>query len=236
MEGDTPQCKCVRSCALSAEKVCGTDGVTYQNECEMQKAACLSKKQINVSKRQPCPEPVASCQKKCTAPYSSCVIHSGSEERCECPQGCSKVIQQVCGSDKVTYNSKCLLEKAACENNKEITIVKPGPCEGAVASHRVICGAHVCPPYSKCDSIGNCVCADCSNDGKMVCGSDGRTYNDFCKLQKKACEKNSTLKMAWKGPCQECTKKTCPPYANCVRLDSRDVCICPHACGTCFPC
>ena len=75
-------------------------------------------------------EPGASCQKKCTAPYSSCVIHNGSEERCECPQNCPKVMEQVCGSDKVIYNNKCLLEKAACENNKEIAIVETAQCRG----------------------------------------------------------------------------------------------------------
>ena len=67
---------------------------------------------------------------------------------------------------------------------------------------RVICGALVCPPYSKCDSAGNCVCANCSHDGEMVCGSDGETYNDFCKLQKVACESNTTLSVTRKGPCQ----------------------------------
>ena len=71
-----------------------------------------------------------------------------------------------------------------------------------MASHRKNCGALVCPPYSKCGSAGNCVCANCSHDGKMVCGSDGKTYNDFCDLQKVACNGNITLNMSRKGPCQ----------------------------------
>ena len=46
------------------------------------------------------------------------------------------------------------------------------------------------------------MCANCSHDEKMVCGSNGKTYNDFCQLQKKACESNTILKMAWKGHCR----------------------------------
>ena len=72
----------------------------------------------------------------------------------------------------------------------------------SVAFHTEICGALVCPPYSKCQSAGICVCKNCSHDGKKVCASDGKTYNDSCKLQKVACESNSTLKIARKGPCQ----------------------------------
>ena len=55
MHSGKPVCKCNQSCALDVGKVCASDGVTYQNECEMKKTACLSKKQINISKRQPCP-------------------------------------------------------------------------------------------------------------------------------------------------------------------------------------
>ena len=47
------------------------------------------------------------------------------------------------------------------------------------------------------------MCTRCFHDGKKVCGSDGKTYNDLCRLQEVACEKNdTTLQMTKKGPCQ----------------------------------
>ena len=68
--------------------------------------------------------------------------------------------------------------------------------------HTELCGSRVCPPYSKCQSGDGCVCPKCSHDGKKVCGSDGMTYNDFCKLQKAACQRNTIIKMEKKGPCE----------------------------------
>ena len=67
--------------------------------------------------------------------------------------------------------------------------------------HSVICGSFLCPPYSKCESAGICVCTQCTHDGKKVCGSDGKTYNDLCELQRVACESNTPLKMTRKGSC-----------------------------------
>ena len=36
----------------------------------------------------------------------------------------------VCGSDGVTYDNECLLQKTACEKNKEIKVVNNGSCQG----------------------------------------------------------------------------------------------------------
>ncbi|PFX14340.1 Neuropilin-1 [Stylophora pistillata] len=75
------------------------------------------------------PNENSGCNKKCSAPFSRCVKHKGNEQRCECIQECPKVVKQVCATDNVTYDNECLLKKTACEEEKELTVVKNGTCE-----------------------------------------------------------------------------------------------------------
>lgn len=109
MYSGKPQCKCIQSCTFELSEVCGSDGVTYQNECELKRAACLNKNQLEIAKRGPCPR-------------TKCIPH------------CHKRSRPVCGSDGVTYENECLLKKSACEKNKEIRIVNNGSCQGMYVS------------------------------------------------------------------------------------------------------
>ena len=103
MYSGKPQCKCVQSCTFEVAEVCGSDGVTYQNECALKQAACLNKKHVDIVKHGPCTE---------------------------CNGHCHKMSKPVCGSDGVTYQNECLLKKTACEKKKDIKIVNKGSCQG----------------------------------------------------------------------------------------------------------
>ena len=85
--------------------ICGTDGISYTNECEFNKMKCQNPK---------CLEDHANCiQKKCRG-------------KCPCPAGCNLynfdgrfcdyLEESFCGSDNITYRSDCEFKTAKCES------------------------------------------------------------------------------------------------------------------------
>jgi len=43
-----PICQCEDMCENSGNTVCGSDGMTYENECKLKLASCTKKRHINV--------------------------------------------------------------------------------------------------------------------------------------------------------------------------------------------
>ena len=64
------------------------------------------------------------------------------------------------------------------------------------------------PPYSSCQANGlvpKCVCPDdCSNDVRPVCGTDGKTYDNECKLRRYACINGFPIRVKEQGRCGTC--------------------------------
>lgn len=51
---NTASCRCLERCDAIFAPVCGTDGVTYANECEMRKTSCKQEKRIAVERTGNC--------------------------------------------------------------------------------------------------------------------------------------------------------------------------------------
>ena len=94
-----------------------------------------------------------------------------------CNTTCPKVYLPVCGSDGLTYNSRCELEAGNCaKEGADITVVHEGRCG--------------CPPV------------DCTKEYDPVCGSDGVDYNSECELRFLNCGEDNNVVVQYKGPCR----------------------------------
>ena len=158
-------CRCDILCTADWDPVCGSDGKTYSNKCTMQAAACPKNLDITVAYEGECTEVPEKRQVDCDKP---CI---------------TRIFKPVCGSNGVTYNTLCDLEKAACKSEEEITMVSEGRCR------QTTIGDKNCPEF-------------CTEQYEPVCGSNGKTYSNLCKLNSEACQTRVSLRMAYRGECK----------------------------------
>ncbi|KAH7492332.1 hypothetical protein PRIC1_002212 [Phytophthora ramorum] len=167
---------CSYACPDVYVPVCGSDGVTYPNECSLNLENCESQEQVTQVSDGECPATGSTSQ---TSSYEG----SGATA---CSEVCLMIYQPVCGSDGVTYGNDCILGIAQCKSGGAITQVSDGQC-----------------PSSSTSSSGSATtgCPEvCIEIYKPVCGSDGVTYANSCFLGIAAC-KNPSITQASDGAC-----------------------------------
>nr|XP_039321359.1 follistatin-related protein 3-like [Saimiri boliviensis boliviensis] len=132
--GGRPRCECTPDCAgLPARlQVCGSDGATYRDECELRAARCRGHPDLRVMYRGRCRK---SCDRVvCSRPQSCVVDQTGSAHcvvcraaPCPVPAGPG---QELCGNNNVTYISSCHLRQATCFLGRSIGVRHSGSCTG----------------------------------------------------------------------------------------------------------
>ncbi|XP_007952731.1 follistatin-related protein 3 [Orycteropus afer afer] len=129
-----PRCECAPDCTgLPAHlQVCGSDGATYRDECELRAARCRGHPDLRVMY-------LGRCRKSCAHVVcprpQSCVVDQTGSAHCvvcrsaPCPVPSSPG-QELCGNNNVTYVSSCHLRQATCFLGRSIGVRHPGSCTG----------------------------------------------------------------------------------------------------------
>ncbi|KAL5014686.1 hypothetical protein ScPMuIL_008956, partial [Solemya velum] len=213
-------CECPTRCEAVLRPVCGTDDEQYDNLCELNLRACANKeKNISLANSGPCGSKDLCKNHQCDL-GAECRVR-GNKPKCVCPH-CSDAFEPVCGSDGRSYTNECHLRYENCEKKTNIRIAHSGLCDG--------CQDQRCEFYAVCESDGkqaSCVCpTDCVRTQAKVCGTDGKTYMNECKLRVASCRQQKFIKISTIGECDLCAGKPCKFGAHC----EQGRCVCPLSC------
>ncbi|GFQ94824.1 agrin [Trichonephila clavata] len=141
------------------------------------------------------------CESLQCGPNQECDIDRYGIATCQCPPTCEPVMRPVCGSDGHTYHNDCDLNRQSCLMKREVTLAYRGEC-----GERGPCHKHVCHFGSICvvkSGYAVCECPTCSEEFEPVCGTDGISYTNVCKLKQEGCDQKTDIDVAYTGLCSE---------------------------------
>ncbi|XP_054715535.1 agrin-like [Uloborus diversus] len=222
-------CRCNDVCSAEYRPVCGSDGKTYDNECVLRVEACKLQKNIRVIYSGDCSSGTNPCDLIKCGPGQECDIDRFGTASCQCPSSCEPKMQPICGSNGRTFDNECELKRQSCLLRTELTAVHQGEC----GDHGP-CHTHHCSYGAMCvvkNGQPVCDCPTCAEEFEPVCGTDGISYTNPCKLKREACEQKSEVIVAHEGLCNTCHAQQCDFYAVCESFGGGETrCVCPEVC------
>ncbi|XP_034935622.1 agrin-like isoform X2 [Chelonus insularis] len=225
-----PACHCGEQCGLEFSPVCGSNGKTYSNECSLRQEACRSRLPLRKIYDGACSSGTNPCNGARCSELEQCAIDRYGIANCECGPECEPIMKPVCARGGTTYRSLCELKRQACLTKSNIEVAytgicgSQGPCSEKICQWGAICAVN--------GDTATCECPTCSVEFNPVCGDDGISYGNECKLRLEACQHHRDIKVLYQGLCNGCENKKCEYYGKCESDSSGEArCVCPTNCG-----
>ncbi|XP_053380443.1 ovomucoid-like [Mercenaria mercenaria] len=169
---------CATHVTQGDEKVCGSDGVTYDNHCKFSHAVCEFKHaahHLKLASHGECPPPTA-------APVSTMPSATAAPASTMPPATAAPAIQTGTGSMGMTTTVATTTTTVMMTTTTAATTVDP--------IHSIVQNVF----------CQNAASISCANDFQIICGSDGQLYPNQCEMSKQKCV-DPTLTVADKSTC-----------------------------------
>ncbi|XP_056364427.1 agrin [Oenanthe melanoleuca] len=227
-DAEDEPCVCDFTCqAVPRSPVCGSDGVTYANECELKKTRCEKRQELFVTSQ-------GACRALATTPPPLLVLHCSQTVYGCCPDNVTAALgvgaagcPSTCQCNPYgSYGGSCEPGSGQCSCKPGVGGLRCDRCEPGFWNFRGIVTDRRsgCTPC-RCDPAGS-VRDDCEQmSGLCSCraGVSGMKCNqcpDGSKLGSAGCHEDPSAP-------RSCQELSCDFGASCVELDGFAHCECP---------